>query len=264
MEIIERIKYVREKHNLNQKEFANLIGVSQGNVGDWERGRSLPSTSVIVKIVNQFNISADWLLIGNTCIKENQKYNFLENLNKEELNSIERFSKFLIWDRDNASVDDINLEYTSKQVVSKHHLLKENKEVIYIPYIGNAAAGDPLEIIEYPEGKLPVENKSSYYNAFIIKAKGDSMIEAGINDGDLVIVKPQPVVENGEMALVDINNEATIKHFYLLNGQVELRPANPNYNTLNYSLKDNKVKVKGKILGVINKEEAEKNMIPVD
>lgn len=252
---------LREKNNLTQKEFAKLIGVSQGNVGDWERGRSLPGTSVLIKIVNQFNVSADWLLTGKSNLIENPRYKIFDILDDKELNFLKKISRFILWDRDN---EDVFTQHNVDNTISNYKLSKGENEVIYIPYIGNAAAGDPLEIIEYPEGKLPVENKSSYYNAFVVKAKGDSMIGAGIHDEDLVIVRPQPVVENGEMALVDINNEATIKYFYVQNGQVELRPANLSYKSMIYPLQDNKIKVKGKIIGVIKKEDAEKNMKAID
>ncbi|MTI82712.1 MAG: helix-turn-helix transcriptional regulator [Firmicutes bacterium] len=59
-----RLKQLREYFSLNQKEFAQNIGVSPGNVGDWEKGRSKPTTTALIKISTTFNISTDWILQG--------------------------------------------------------------------------------------------------------------------------------------------------------------------------------------------------------
>ncbi len=63
--ISSRIKHLRERLNLNQKQFASSIGVSPGNVSDWEKGRSKPTTSALTKISTTFNISSDWILLGH-------------------------------------------------------------------------------------------------------------------------------------------------------------------------------------------------------
>lgn len=108
-EFIDRLKLLRKKHNLTQTEFAKLIGSSQGNVGDWERGRSLPGALAISRIVKEFNISADWLFFGT-----NEKHNqdniealipLLSRLNKNEIIDVEKYIKFLIWLRNEKSAN---------------------------------------------------------------------------------------------------------------------------------------------------------------
>ena len=69
---------------------------------------------------------------------------------------------------------------------------------------------------------------------FCLKAKGDSMINARIFDGDIVFIRQQPTVNNGEIAAVIIDNEATLKRVYLYDNRLELRPENPTYPVLNY------------------------------
>lgn len=108
---IDRLKLIRKKHNLTQKEFAELIGSSQGNVGDWERGRSFPGALAISKIVKEFNISADWLFFG-TIEKHNQDIieplvPLLSQLNKNEIIDVEKYIKFLIWLRNEKSVNEL-------------------------------------------------------------------------------------------------------------------------------------------------------------
>ena len=98
---IDRLKLLRKKHNLTQKDFAKLIGSSQGNVGDWERGRSLPGAMAISRIVKQFNVSADWLFFGMDD-KHNQNNDesltpLLSKLNQDEIIFAKKYIKFLIW-----------------------------------------------------------------------------------------------------------------------------------------------------------------------
>jgi len=98
---IDRLKWLRKQHNLTQKEFAKLIGTSQGNVGDWERGRSLPGALAISRIVKQFNVSADWLLFGTN--EKHDQENFevliplLSQLNKNEILDVKKYLEFIIW-----------------------------------------------------------------------------------------------------------------------------------------------------------------------
>ncbi len=98
---IDRLKLLRKKHNLTQRDFAKLIGSSQGNVGDWERGRSLPGAIAISRIVKQFDISADWLFFG---MDDQYNQNAVESLiplisklNKDEIIYVKKYIKFLIW-----------------------------------------------------------------------------------------------------------------------------------------------------------------------
>lgn len=60
----ERIKYIRNQKGLSQAKFAAIIGASQGNIGDWERGKTLPGAVALLSMIKKFNISADWLLTG--------------------------------------------------------------------------------------------------------------------------------------------------------------------------------------------------------
>lgn len=115
-----------------------------------------------------------------------------------------------------------------------------------IPVLGSIACGVPITAqsdIQGYEYVLPTANVD-----FCLVAKGDSMINARIFDGDLVFIKCQPDVENGEIAAVQIDNEvATLKRVYKLDGAVLLRPENQNYKDLIYSKKDFKeVRILGK------------------
>ena len=88
-------------------------------------------------------------------------------------------------------------------------------------------------------------------NVFAAKVKGESMIDALVADGDLVIMEPADNPRNGDMvaAFLEDNNEVTLKHFYMQNGIVTLKPANPLMSPI--TVPAEKVTVRGKVVGVI-------------
>lgn len=98
-----------------------------------------------------------------------------------------------------------------------------------IPLIGNIAAGEPIFAEE--EHESFVEAGSELNADFCLKVQGDSMINARIYDGDIVFIRKQPMVENGEIAAVIIDNEATLKrvYYYPENHKLVLNPENPRY-----------------------------------
>lgn len=99
-------------------------------------------------------------------------------------------------------------------------------ETIRIPIIGTIACGTPILAEQNYEGftESPVKNVD-----FCLICKGDSMINAGIHDGDLVYIKKVPEVENGKIAAVQIDGEATLKRVYRFPDRLLLQPANPAY-----------------------------------
>ena len=104
-----------------------------------------------------------------------------------------------------------------------------------VPMRGYAAAGQPLENLD-GQDTYYVETDSRYAVDFCITVRGDSMINAGINDGDIVFVKAQPEVPNGKIACVEIDNERVcIKRFYKTDTGVMLVSENPKYAPLQFS-----------------------------
>lgn len=82
---------------------------------------------------------------------------------------------------------------------------------------------------------------------FCLKAKGDSMIDMGIHEGDLVFLRQQPMVENGEVGAVLIDNEATLKKIYINEHEIILQPCNRNYPPI--VVKTGDIKIMGKLVG---------------
>ena len=126
------------------------------------------------------------------------------------------------------------------------YLTDNKKDIFKVPIVGTIAAGQPLPAEEDIEGYEYLDKDESI--TFCLKVKGDSMINARIHDGDIVFIRRQQDVENGEIAAVIIDGEsATLKRVYKINGTVILRPENPNYQDLIFAKKDMKeLKILGK------------------
>ena len=119
-----------------------------------------------------------------------------------------------------------------------------------VPLIGTVTAGMPIFAVENYEGYygLPSDEYTDE-NLFMLTVSGDSMINAGIFDGDKIIVRQQPVAENGEIVVALIDDGATVKRFFKRRDTIVLRPENPRYRDI---VSDN-VAILGKVIGLIRK-----------
>ena len=127
---------------------------------------------------------------------------------------------------------------------------------LHIPLVGQIAAGTPILADQNIENELPIDpTLFGSEEAFALRVKGDSMIDAKISNGDLAIIKPQGEAENGQIVAVMVEGveaEATLKIFRRHNKTVELHAANEKYKPLIFKGKDlSKVKVLGRLIGVI-------------
>ena len=115
-----------------------------------------------------------------------------------------------------------------------------------LPVLGSVACGKPIYMAE--EKEVYVDTTTDIKADFILIAKGDSMTGARINDGDLVFVRQQPEVENGDIAVVAIDDEATLKRFYKYSDDlIVLRAENPEYKDMEFRPGDHKdIRVLGK------------------
>ncbi len=106
-----------------------------------------------------------------------------------------------------------------------------NLKTVPVPLVGTVTAGKPILASEMIEEYIPVAMRKSG-NYFALHVKGDSMINAHILDGDIVIVEQTPVADNGEIVVALIDDEATVKRFYKENGHFRLQPENDNYKPI--------------------------------
>mgnify|MGYP000203762302 CR=1 FL=1 len=120
------------------------------------------------------------------------------------------------------------------------------KEMVNVPIVGKIAAGSPLLAVENIESYFPIP--SEYLpnaQTFLLEVKGESMINAGILDGDYVLVQQQPTANDGDMVVALVDDSATVKTFYKENGYYRLQPENDFMDPIIVS----EVMIMGKVIG---------------
>ncbi|RJP57936.1 MAG: transcriptional repressor LexA [Candidatus Auribacter fodinae] len=123
--------------------------------------------------------------------------------------------------------------------------------MVMVPVIGRVAAGQPILAVEDVEDQFVMDSRLVRYgNAFLLRVKGDSMIDAHIEDGDLVLVKPQHSADNNDIVVAMVDDEATVKRYRLSSDSVELIPENPAYDVLRFPRRDCPVSIIGLVIGV--------------
>jgi len=124
-------------------------------------------------------------------------------------------------------------------------------ETVVMPVIGRVAAGVPITAQENVEGDfvLPASFAPRSSDSFMLRVQGDSMIEAAILDGDLILVRPQRDAENGEIVVAMVDDEATVKRFYKEDGRIRLQPENSQMEPIFA----NDVTVIGRVEAVVRK-----------
>ena len=122
------------------------------------------------------------------------------------------------------------------------------REVVNVPIIGTVAAGQPLLAVENIEGYFPIPAEfMPNSQSFLLKVKGESMINAGIFDGDQVLVKQQSTAEDGDIVVALIDDSATVKTYYKESGRYRLQPEN---DTMEPILVHEGLQILGKVFGV--------------
>jgi repressor LexA len=182
---------------------------------------------------------------------------YLEQL--EEMNYIERDRRISRGVRLLKPLDEVS-QSVSRRV---KEAADRASELLQIPIMGRITAGDLIPVpssdfayydseskIEIPQSQLPGREKGK--DLFALEVQGDSMIDAMVNDGDIVILKPAQEARNGEMVAIwqTDKDETTLKYFFKENGHVRLQPANPTMEAIIIDDPSN-LEIKGKVVMVI-------------
>jgi repressor LexA len=118
-----------------------------------------------------------------------------------------------------------------------------------VPFLGRVAAGAPIEAVELPETMEVPESLLAGGNNFGLQVQGDSMVDEGIRDGDVLIIRKQDHADNGQTVVAQIAGEATVKKFYQRSNKVELRPANENLKS--QMVPADRVEIIGVVIGLL-------------
>lgn len=216
MTLSELIKSIRTTQHLSLGKMSELTGISKGTLSLWERGKN-PN-------------NPDKPLVPS-------------------METLRKLTAILPYGLDEliSQLDDdteISIPGPRQPLPSNVMPIPPMKKV---PMLGSVACGEPIYMDEVRGEYYPLD--SSIHADFCLRAKGDSMTGARIYDGDIVFVQSSPVVENGQIAAVAIDDEATLKYFYQYGDTVVLRPANPKYDELTYSKEQlNHIRILGRAM----------------
>lgn len=134
--------------------------------------------------------------------------------------------------------------------VSVDSIISDNdKSDLGVPLIGKIAAGTPIFADQNIEDYFTIDSRIDA--DFCLRIQGDSMIDAGINNNDIVFIRQQPTLEVGEIGAIQIGEEATLKRFYRTNDSIILQPANSDYLPQIYT-SDSDIKILGKLVATLH------------
>jgi len=123
-------------------------------------------------------------------------------------------------------------------------------DLVSIPLLGSVAAGHPILAEENVLSEVMIERRlAANGRCFALRITGESMRDAGINDGDLVVVRQQPVAENGDIVVAQLAGESTVKRLSIRDHVIELRPENPAFAPMPIG-PDDDLRILGKVIGI--------------
>jgi SOS-response transcriptional repressor LexA len=227
-----RLRQLRKDKRMTMKEFGAFFGLAESTISGYETGIRNPDMDTIRKFAAYFDVTTD-LLIG-----------------VEDKMPIDKPIK----KSDNSTYTTQNGSGYIEGLMGE---LLDPGEMVFVPIVADVSCGDPLYTEDEVLGYLPVAaimyhiaDKNDY---FAVRAKGDSMKEAGINDGSFVLIRKQSTADNGDIVAVCVKNEkATIKRIHFDGEMVVLSPANADYGPQIYPVQD--IRVVGKaVLNIVTK-----------
>ena len=140
--------------------------------------------------------------------------------------------------------------YISRDPMLKRsiRIIGQSENVTSVPLIGTVTAGMPILAVEQIEGYIPYSGPVSRDKPlFALRVKGESMINAGILDGDIVFVEKTPVASNGQIVVALLEDEATVKRFFKENGHFRLQPENDTFEPIICT----ELVILGKVVGLV-------------
>ena len=206
-----RIPELRKERGISMKQAAEQLGMPYTTYVNYEKGVRQPNSETLIDLANFYNTSIDYML-G----KSNDRLNEHLQVNRDAVLIPPGFDPMPDMDT--------------------------------VPLVGRIACGTPITAEQNVEGMVCVP--SAWRATFTLICRGSSM-EPRIHDGDLVAIRSQEIVETGEIAAVRIGEEATLKHVYLHDNFIELRPENPAFESIILTKEEmNTVVIEGKAVGL--------------
>lgn len=239
MTIGNRIRKLREGKEISQTLLADNIGVSKQTLYKYEKGiiTNIPSNKVEA-LAKELNTTPEYLMCWTDDPRDYENDPDIQ-IPSEALKmgiTPEQWAAF-----QNAEAEDArrnrNLPSNIRPAVKRRYR-----------YLGKVACGEPIFADEQKETYVDLE--SDVRADFVLEAKGDSMINARIYDGDIVFIREQPDVQDGEIAVIIIDDETTLKRVYKYDDHISLCAENPKYKPIIVKANEGKtVRIIGKAIG---------------
>lgn len=145
----------------------------------------------------------------------------------------------------------IRKDWNQKRGVEIVEEKETSPEIRELPFLGYIAAGQPLDVVASNETITVPHVLTARGENYVLKVRGDSMIDDGIHDGDFVIITKRELAENGQMVVANVRGEVTLKRFYREGGRVRLQPANERMTPI--MVKADEVLVQGIVVGLMRR-----------
>lgn len=225
-----RLKEALELRNMKQTELAEKIDVARSSITQYLKGDYVPRQDTLYKISKALNVGEAWLM---GFIDEMERVpDYKRHPDYKENDNIFQYGNI---------IPLVNVE---------------------IPVIGDVQCGTPHEAIENAEihtFQFPEDFKMNF--DFALRCRGDSMINAGIDENDYVFVRKQEIVNNGEIAVVLSDGEATLKRFYYYpeKATIILKAENPSFDAMVFTGEEiESIKIVGKAVAILNRIKVKK------
>jgi repressor LexA len=214
----ERLTALRENKSLTQAQVAEIIGVDRTSYAKYEANVNKP-TRKLKELSNLFNVTTDYIM----CLSDNP-----------------HGTPFA------GQIPGQFLTFAGQKVKNEVPPPTDN---IKIPIIASVKCGYGGLAYEYLDGYVPIDSSSMHGEIKAFRCYGDSMKDIGIFDGDVAVVRLQDDVENGELAIVLVNDEGMLKRVRKEKGVLMLESANPDYPPMIFT-SDNEVKIIGRVMEI--------------
>lgn len=229
-----RMQELRQERGISMKDAARALEMPYTTYVNYEKGTREPNSETLINIANFYNTSIDYLLGKSNVRIDDKTLDIVNEIDGDLLAQAGNIKDALILQKKRDDAIPAGFEPRPKTVKR--------------PLVGDIACGEPItaeqnvqEYVDVPEGIVC---------DFCLRCHGDSMIDAGIRDNDVVYIETQPQVEDGEIAAVRIGDEATLKRVYYDGSTITLVPANSAYRPKSYSGPElDDIQIEGKATG---------------
>lgn len=246
-----------KKNNISGVELGKILNLKKSPLTDWKNGVSKPTLEHIIIICNHFSISPNEIFNYHLA-------DFTQNLSNENKAELQNYAEYLQYKEEQElakkqaeNIKETSPNYPTNTIPISEHIKEETRLDINeedqepkkeLRILGYTAAGEPIDMPDDTYGLEDVIKVPDSLDAdYALSVKGNSM-EPRIPNGSLVYVKQQDTVDNGQIAIVSINNTVTCKKFKKTKNAIRLESINPSYTPIIIDNEDIDFKIIGKVI----------------